>query len=92
MAAPVQVLYPVPTLALRDGPEREPFAAGRFVEAEFTVRSDGHTDRVRVVTREPGKSASDDTLQALQAARFRPRMAGGVAVDTEGVRFRQAFR
>jgi tetratricopeptide (TPR) repeat protein len=92
LAAPVQVLYPVPTLALRGGSRRESSTAQRFVEAEFTVRSDGHTDRVRVVTREPGKSAADDTLQALQVARFRPRMTDGVAVDTEGVRFRQAFR
>ena len=92
LAAPVQVLYPVPTLALRAGRERESSAVERFVEAEFTVRSDGHTDRVRAVTREPGKSAADDTLQALQVARFRPRMTDGVAVDTEGVRFRQAFR
>lgn len=61
-AAPVQVLYPVPLLALR------------------------------VVVREPGKSAADETLQALQAARFRPRVVDGAALDTEGVRFRQAFK
>jgi hypothetical protein len=30
-------------------------------------------------------------LQALQAARFRPRMVEGVTLDTQGVRFRQAF-
>jgi hypothetical protein len=56
------------------------------------VRADGRIDRERVLTREPGKSAADETLQALQAARYRPRMADGVALDTEGVRFRQGFK
>ncbi len=92
LAAPVQVLYPVPTLALRSGPARESSVAERYVEIEFTVRADGHIDRARVLTREPGKSAADETLQALQAARYRPRMVDGAALDTEGVRFRQAFR
>ncbi len=91
-AAPVQVLYPVPALALRNGPEREATATERYVEVEFTVRSDGHVDRERVLEREPGKSAADETLQALQAARYRPRMVDGKSLDTEGVRFRQAFR
>ena len=94
LAQPVQVLYPVPPLALRNLGIRPAgdSAAQRYVEIELTVRSDGRIDSERVVTREPGKSASDETLQALQAARFRPRMVDGAAVDTEGVRFRQAFR
>ena len=54
------------------------------MEIEFTVRADGRVDRERVLIREPGKSAADETLQALQAARFRPRMVDGTALDTEG--------
>ena len=88
----MQVLYPVPALALRGGPARESSAPERYVEIEFTVRADGRVDRERVLIREPGKSAADETLQALQAARYRPRMVEGTALDTEGVRFRQAFR
>jgi hypothetical protein len=41
--------------------------------------------------RAPGKSAADETMQALQVARFRPRMVNGQALDTTGVRFRQPF-
>lgn len=92
LAVPVQVLYPVPPLALRTGAALESSAAERYVEIEFTVRSDGQVDRERVLTREPGKSAVDETLQALQVARYRPRMVDGTALDTEGVRLRQAFR
>ena len=86
-AAPVQVLYPVPALALS-----APSTNARYVEAEFTVRADGHVDSGRVVSNELGRSAADETLQALQIARFRPRMVADTAVDTPGVRFRQPFK
>jgi tetratricopeptide (TPR) repeat protein len=92
LAAPVQVLYPVPPLALRNRAVREPSSAERYVEIELTVRSDGQVDNERVIARDPGKSAADETLQALQAARFRPRMVGGAPLDTDNVRFRQVFR
>jgi hypothetical protein len=92
LVTPVQVLYPVPSLALRGGPAHESSAPERYVEIEFTVHTDGRVGRERVLLREPGKSAADETLQALQAARYRPRMVDGKALDTEGVRLRQAFR
>lgn len=88
-AAPVQVLYPVPSLALRNRSAREPSRAERYVEVEFTVRSNGQIDSERVIAREAGKSAADATLQA---GRFRPRVVDGATLDTAGVRFRQAFR
>jgi hypothetical protein len=92
LVTPVQVLYPVPSLALRGGPARESSAPERYVEIEFTVYTDGRVGRERVLLREPGKSAADETLQALQAARYRPRMVDGKALDTEGVKLRQAFK
>jgi tetratricopeptide (TPR) repeat protein len=90
-AAPVQVLYPVPALALRSTLARASSTNARYVEAEFTVRADGRVESGRVIASELGRSAADETLQALQVARFRPRMAEGTAVDTTGVRFRQGF-
>jgi hypothetical protein len=86
-AAPVQVLYPLPALALRT-----PSTNARYVETEFTVRADGQVESGRVISNELGRSAADEMLQALQVARFRPRMIEDAAVDTPGVRFRQAFR
>jgi tetratricopeptide (TPR) repeat protein len=92
LAVPVQVLYPVPPMALRNQLARETRAAEHYVEIEFTVRADGQVDSERVIIREPGKSAADETLLALKAARFRPRMVGGTPLGTQGVRFRQDFR
>jgi hypothetical protein len=90
-AAPVQVLYPVPALALRGNLGRPSSTNARYVEAEFTVRADGQVDGGRVIASELGRSAADETLQALQVARFRPRMVEGTPVDTPAVRLRQAF-
>jgi len=92
LAAPVQVLYAMPSLAVRSSFAREPAAIERYVEVEFTVRADGEVDSGRVIMSELGKSVADETLQALKVARYRPRMVEGTALDTEGVRFRQAFR
>jgi TonB family protein len=91
LAAPVQVLFPVPSLALRSSLARESATSERYVEVEFTVRPDGQVDGERVIASELGRSAADETLQALKAARFRPRMVEGTALETQGVRFRQRF-
>jgi tetratricopeptide (TPR) repeat protein len=92
LAVPVQVLYPMPPLALRNQPTREQSQPARYVDIELTVLADGSIDVERVIARGPGKSAADETLQALRVARFRPRMIEGSAVDTAGVRFRQPFK
>lgn len=92
LAWPVQVLYPVPPLALRYRGFPADATTERVVEMEFIVRADGHIDDERVVERGLGKSAVDEIVSALHASRFRPRVIDGKAVDTEGVRLRQAFR
>jgi len=91
LAAPVQVLLPVPALALRSALGRDRLANERYVEVEFTVRANGEVAGERVITSELGRSAADELLQALKVARFRPRMVDGRALETEGVRFLQAF-
>ena len=91
LTAPVQVLLPVPSLALRSSLARESSAKERYVEVEFTVRADGQVTSERVIASEVGRSQADDMLQALKVARFRPRMVAGTAVETAGVRLRQAF-
>ena len=63
----------------------------RFVEVEFTVLRMARRSE-RVIVRDPGKSAADETLQAIRFARYRPRMVDGTAIDTPRVRFRQPFK
>lgn len=92
MQVPQQVLYPMPAAVLRNRHLAAADTTEEFVEVEFTVRGDGHIIDERVIERGPGKSPVMETLGALRAARFRPRMVEGRALVTEGVRFRQSFR
>lgn len=91
LSAPVMVFYPQPPSALRRRMSAGEQAVERYVEVEFTVRANGRIDRERVIDRDAGKSAVDETLSALRAARFRPRMLNGEALETRGVRYRQRF-
>lgn len=86
LSRPVLLFYPRPS---RHGSESN--AAARSVEIELTVRADGRGDGERAVNREAGKTAVDETLLALHAARFRPRMVDGQPVETQRVRHREIF-
>ena len=91
LSTPVMLFYPQPPLALRNREQPRTQLSERVVEVEFTVRADGKIDGERVLNRDAGKSAVDETLSALRAARFRPRIEDGDAVDVHGVRHRQSF-
>jgi tetratricopeptide (TPR) repeat protein len=91
LSAPLQILYPVPARALRNRDLPAAAVTERFIELEFTVRANGEIERARVVGRDLGIAATNETRAALHAARFRPRIVNGKPVDTEGVRLRQVF-
>jgi tetratricopeptide (TPR) repeat protein len=91
LSAPLQILYPVPARALRNRDLPASAVTERFIELEFTVRANGEIERERVVERDLGVAAANETRAALHAARFRPRIVNGKPVDTEGVRLRQVF-
>jgi tetratricopeptide (TPR) repeat protein len=92
LLVPAQVLYALPASALRTRHLAVDDTEESFVEVEFTVRGDGKIVNEKVIDHGPGRSATVETLAALQAARFRPRMVGGRTQMTDGVRFRQSFR
>lgn len=92
LLVPEQVLYAIPASALRMRHLAADETEESFVEVEFTVRGDGKIVNEKVIDHGPGRSTTKETLAALRAARFRPRMVGGRTQMTDGVRFRQAFR
>jgi tetratricopeptide (TPR) repeat protein len=92
LSVPTQVFYPLPAAALRTRHLADSDTDEDFVEVEFTVRGDGRVIDEKVIDHGPGKSTVMETLSALRAARFRPRIVQGKTQITEGVRFRQSFR
>jgi tetratricopeptide (TPR) repeat protein len=89
LSAPVQLLYPVPTFALRARETAASEGTERYIEIEFQVQADGSVEAERVVDRDLGKSFVDEVLSAVRVARYRPRFEDGRATATEGVRRRQ---
>lgn len=87
---PVRVLYAIPPLALRAYGRAPPKRSERFLVVEFTVRADGSVQTPRVIERNVTKSMVDETLDALRAARYRPRVIDGQPVDSRVV-MRQSF-
>lgn len=64
-------------------------AERRYVEVEFTVDAQGRVRDVAVVADAGDARFAARTVQAIEAARYRPRFSDGQPVDTGGVRFLQ---
>ena len=91
LAQPVLLLYSTPPMALSNPAQADTKQDARSVLVEFEVRSDGRVHSERVIDRHATKSMVDETLSALQAARYRPRFAEGKPQDTPAVTYRQLF-
>lgn len=89
---PVRLYYPAPRLAARNLTLSEELAEETFVEIEFTVTQDGSVRDARIVDSNGGGRQEAETLEAVSAARYRPRFENGEPVDTEAVKDRQVFK
>lgn len=89
---PVRVYYPMPWLATRNLTLPPDQVDETFVELEFTVTKDGGVADARV-TEENGTSRQvAESLDAIRAARFRPKFVNGEPVDAPGMTNREVFR
>ncbi len=87
---PKPILYPLPPIALRNLLAGEALTE-RFVELKFAVRADGKVRSPEVVVRGAGKNMVDETITAILASRYRPRLVDGKPAVAAEVRFRQQF-
>jgi tetratricopeptide (TPR) repeat protein len=89
---PLQVYYPTPQLATRNLSRPQSEVVERFVQVEFTVLPDGSTKDERVVDQDATSRQASQTLEAIRAARYRPKFLQGKPVETQAVRYRQVFK
>lgn len=89
---PVRVYYPTPWLATRNLTLPPDEVDETFVQIEFTVTKAGEVADARV-TEENGTSRQvAESLDAIRAARFRPKFVKGEPVDAPGMTNREVFR
>ena len=88
---PVRVSYPTPEIVanvLALPPEE---TQSHYVQIEFTVAADGSVSDARVVDHDTRDRYADDILDAMRAARFRPKFVDGQAVATPAITYREVF-
>ncbi|MGH8174745.1 MAG: TonB family protein, partial [Steroidobacter sp.] len=88
---PVRVYYPTPEIVAHvpaAPPEETQF---NYVQIEFTVVADGSVSDARVVDHDTRDRYARDILDAVRAARFRPKFVDGQAVTTPGITYREVL-
>jgi TonB family protein len=92
LSFPVRVYYPTPLLATRNTMLPPQQVEEKFVEVEFTVTGAGDVANARVTDRNGTSRQASEALQAIRAARFRPKFVNGEPVETPGLTNREVFR
>ena len=88
---PKPILYAIPQIALRNLLAGET-PGERVVEIAFSVRADGKVRSPEVVVRGAvGKTMVDETIAALLASRYRPKLVDGKPTLADDVRLKQQF-
>jgi len=92
LSFPVAVFYPTPSLAARNLNLPEATANERYVQLEFTVQADGSVSNASIVEADATERQKSQALEAIQAARYRPKFVDGKPAVTSAMRHRQMFR
>lgn len=92
LSFPVVVFYPTPSLATRNLNLPDGTTAERYVQLEFTVEADGSVSGARIVEADATDRQKSQALDAIQAARYRPKFIDGKPAVTSAMRHRQVFR
>jgi tetratricopeptide (TPR) repeat protein len=86
---PVRLYYPTPQIVAHT--PATPETQSHHVQIEFTVTADGSVSEARVVDHDTRDRYVDDILDAMRAARFRPKFIDGQAVAAPGMSYREVF-
>jgi TonB family protein len=92
LSFPVRVYYPTPPLAMRNRQLSPAQIDEKFVSVEFTVTESGDVQDAKVVEQNGSQRQASEALEAVRAARFRPKFINGEPVDTQGVVNREVFK
>jgi tetratricopeptide (TPR) repeat protein len=92
LSFPVRVYYPIPASALRNVNRPAAETEDAFVHVVFRVAADGTVKDERVLEANASERLIEDTVNAIRAARYRPKFSGGEPVETDEVSLRQIFK
>jgi tetratricopeptide (TPR) repeat protein len=89
---PVRVYYPAPLIVFQNLMLPADEVEVHRVHMQFTVTADGAVADARMVEHNTSRKYADDILDALRAARFRPKLVDGQPVPTPALDYTEVFR
>jgi len=92
LSFPVRLYYPLPPLAMRNRQLAPEQIDEKFVAVQFTVTGAGEVQDAKVIEQNGTTRQASEALQAIRAARYRPKFVNGEPVDTLGVINREVFK
>jgi TonB family protein len=92
LSFPVRMYYPTPLTASRNLQLPADQVEETYVEVGFTVTADGSVKDAKIIDRNGSQRQAAETLQAIRAARFRPKFANAEPVETTGMTYREVFK
>lgn len=92
LSFPVRIYYPLPPLAMRNRQLATPEIEEQFVSVEFTVTGTGDVQDAKVIEQNGTERQASQALEAIRAARYRPKFVNGEPVETHGVVTREVFK
>ena len=88
---PVRIYYPMPEIVAHVPTAPLAEIRSHHVQIDFTVAADGSVSDARIVDHDTRDRYADDILDAMRAARFRPKFVDGQAVAVPGMSYREVF-
>jgi TonB family protein len=92
LSFPVRVYYPTPSQATRYSTLPRDQVDETFVEVQFTVTNEGDVENAKITDQNGTPRQASEALQAIRAARYRPKFVDGEPVETAGMTNREIFR
>ncbi len=92
LSFPVRVYYPMPPLAMRNRQLAPEQIDEKFVSVQFTVTGLGDVQDAKVIEQNGTQRQASEALEAVRAARYRPKFVNGEPVETTGVVMREVFK
>jgi TonB family protein len=91
LSVPVRVYYPTPQIVSDAPAAHAKELQARYVQVEFTVAADGSVQDARIVERDANDRDAQEILDAVRAARFRPKFVDGQPVAAPAITYREGF-
>lgn len=92
LSFPVRIYYPMPPLAMRNRQLSPAQIDEKYVAVQFTVTDTGDVQDAKVIEQNGTTRQASEALQAIRAARYRPKFVNGEPVETEGMVNREVFK